>query len=385
VRWAWRLKPAEDAGEECSFKFQVDVVWKPKDNLELPDKSVPNVWSHHFKAPIGPPPLVELAAKGFYVPLGAGAVALGAGAYPRRRRRDGIEEAAAEVENPVVEEEVNSTVYAPTDAQPGDAFLVQVFVHLLEQAEALDEIAREADEQSRRRITSRLKQKIKRGTELAFHLSMPGLDIDEPAQSCVWEGEPAWVQFGVTVPPDHKPKNIIGTVIVSENTIPLGHLKFKFRIGGEVVEGGTAVRNQPSVAASLIRYKQAFISYASKDREEVLKRVQMLNLAKIKFFQDLLTLEPGDSWEHLIYKYIDESDVFFLFWSQAASESKWVKKEVAYAISRKAASDEAPPEIVPVIIEGPPPAKPPEELSYLHFNDKFIYFINTKEAGGAKQ
>lgn len=382
VNWMWRVKPAADAGEECSFMFRVDVVWKPRD-AKLPEKIHENVWSHQpFKVPVGPPLPVELADKGFPVPLGAGAVALGVGAYPRRRRREEIGETAADAVEAAVEDEVSSTVYSPAEAQPGDAFLVQVFIHLLEQAEGLDEIAKEADEEARRRITSKLKQKIKRGTELAFHLSMPGLEIDEPAQSCVWEGEPVWVQFAVTVPPDHKPKNIIGTVIVSENTIPLGHLKFKFRIGGAVAEGVPAMSSQPSVAANLIRYKQAFISYASKDRGEVLKRVQMLNVVKLKFFQDLLTLEPGDSWEHLIYKYIDESDVFFLFWSQAASESDWVKKEVAYAIRRKAASEEAPPEIVPVIIEGPPAAKPPEELSHLHFNDKFIYFMNTKDSRG---
>jgi hypothetical protein len=105
----------------------------------------------------------------------------------------------------------------------------------------------------------------------------------------------------------------------------------------------------------------------------------MLNLTKIKFFQDLLTLEPGDSWEKLLYDYIDKSDVFFLFWSTAASESEWVRKEVEYAIKRKTGHEETGPEIIPVIIEGPPPARPPADLSFLHFNDKLIYFINTRE------
>jgi len=375
VKWVWRVKPADDVVETCSFIFRVDVVWKPKDDAKLPEIAHANRWTHEpFKVPVGLPPPVALAEKSFPVPLGAGAVALGVGASRRRRRKEETGEAA-------VEDEVSSTVYSPTEAQPGDAFLVQVFVHLLDQAEGLDEIAKEADEEAKRRITSKLKQEIKRGTELAFHLLMPGLEIDEPVQSCIWEGEPAWVQFAVTVPPDHKPKNIIGTVIVSENTIPLGHLKFKFKIGGAVDEAEPAVSTQPSAAASLIRYKQAFISYASKDRGEVLKRVQMLNGLKLKFFQDLLTLEPGDSWEQLIYKYIDESDVFFLFWSKAASESVWVKKEIAYAIKRKAASEDAPPEILPVPIEGPPLVKPPEELSHLHFNDKFLYFINTRDTG----
>ena len=42
------------------------------------------------------------------------------------------------------------------------------------------------------------------------------------------------------------------------------------------------------------RYHFAFISYASKDRDEVLRRVQLLASVGIDYFQDLLSLEPGD-------------------------------------------------------------------------------------------
>ena len=50
-------------------------------------------------------------------------------------------------------------------------------------------------------------------------------------------------------------------------------------------------------------------------------------------------------------------------------------KEVRYAIERHAGHEMAPPEIVPVMIEGPPPVAPPPELKDLHFNDRFLYFI----------
>ena len=123
------------------------------------------------------------------------------------------------------------------------------------------------------------------------------------------------------------------------------------------------------------RYEYAFISYASPDRSEVLKRVQMLSRFHIDFFQDLLTLEPGERFEEAIYESIDRSDVFFLFWSTAARDSKSVMKEIRYALERKGLDAFAAPEIVPVIIEGPPPVPPPAELKDIHFNDRFIYFI----------
>ena len=51
-------------------------------------------------------------------------------------------------------------------------------------------------------------------------------------------------------------------------------------------------------------------------------------------------------------------------------------KEVRDAMERKGGDEFAEPEIVPVIIEGPPAAAPPPELQHLHFNDTFIYFIS---------
>jgi len=64
------------------------------------------------------------------------------------------------------------------------------------------------------------------------------------------------------------------------------------------------------------------------------------------------------------------TSVIFLFWSSAARKSKWVKRELEYALARKEGNDTAPPEIIPIIIEGPPPPKPPEILSHLHFSEK---------------
>jgi hypothetical protein len=378
VKWGWRLKPADSVGNEASFRFEVDVVWKAKIPGSLPDVVRSNVWrSDAFEVRIGPPPSVTAATYGSPVLAAGGFVALGFGARRRRKLLGDEQDYQTTGADEELEEEVISSVYAPGQASPGNSFLVQVFAHLAEDAGALEAIAREADEDARRRISGQLQKTIRRGTVLTFNLAMPGLEIDAPAQSCVWSGQPALVQFGVTVPKDCERKDIVALVIVCENSVPIGHLRFKFKI----VDQTLPVAPVPTQVGKASRYKQAFISYASVDRAEVLKRVQMLNSLKLKFFQDLLTLEPGDEWEKLIYQYIDQSDVFFLFWSQAASESPWVKKEIHYAMHRKSDQDENAPEIVPVIIEGPPPAKPPSELNFLHFNDKFIYFIKTSEAG----
>jgi hypothetical protein len=383
-KWVWRLKPnaAMKEGAVASFSFEVNVTWQAK-TTEVKTVENSGVWrNNRFDVPVGPPAGQVTAARvGSPVFAAGGVVTIGT-SKRRRKKRKGAPEDEADEDEPETEDEVSGTVYAPSQAAQGDSFLVQVFIHLPEQAAALDELARAADEDSRRRISSKLQKKIKRGTELTFHLQMPGLAVDDDVQSAVWQGEPLCIQFGVSVPEACAPRNILGTVIVSEESVPVGHLRFKFKITGvqsPVGEQEETSHAEPEPAGHLTRFQQAFISYASRDRQEVLKRVQMLNVAKIKFFQDLLTLEPGDEWEKLLYDYIDKSDVFFLFWSKAAAESEWVKREVEYAIKRRADKNLPDPEIIPVIIEGPPPAAPPKELGELHFNDKLIYFINTRE------
>ena len=273
------------------------------------------------------------------------------------------------------DEEVRCTVFAPYEAAPRDAFLVQAFAHLAEQEHLLSEIAKQASRDTNVRGSATLGD-VARGEKLGFELEMPGLVIDEPSQSLDWLGKPAAVTFGVTVPETFQPGGINCKLTVSRRGVPMGHIKFNFKItAAPQVAKETTLTSHPNFVA----YKLAFISYASADRSEVMKRVQMLDLAKIRYFQDLLSLEAGKEWEPLIYRYIDECDVFYLFWSTAAKKSKWVKKEVERALKRKGDKFDAPPEIMGIPIEGPPPVKPPRSLASIFFDSKFLYFINPKD------
>ena len=275
------------------------------------------------------------------------------------------------------DEDVCCTVFAPYEATPGDAFLVQAFAHLAEQAPLLTEIAKQADRDTAKRGSEKLGE-ITRGEKLGFYLEMPGLEIDAASQSLDWLGEIASLEFGVSVSETFKPRSINCKLSVSRHGVPVGHVKFNFKVSAVVPQAAVTDAGL-NAHRDFTLYKLAFISYASADRSEVMKRVQMLDLAKIKYFQDLLSLEAGEQWEPAIYRYIDECDVFFLFWSTAAKNSKWVEKEVQRALNRKADEFDAPPEIMGVPIEGPPPVPPPPYLDSIHFDSKFLYFINPKD------
>ncbi|HEX6185075.1 MAG TPA: toll/interleukin-1 receptor domain-containing protein [Pyrinomonadaceae bacterium] len=299
---------------------------------------------------------------------------------PEETERPQWEEAeAGSVEETPAPEEVFCSVYAPRLAAPGDEILVQAFAHLRRQEQEAADMAAAADPEAAKVGDRRLNEQVAEGERLGFHLTMRGAEIDVPDQEFVWRREVLAAQFGVYFPETSKPREVVGTVIVTKGDVPVGHVKFTLRVvTREQKESAGSVAVERSGDYS--PYRQAFVSYASKDREKVLPRVQALAAAGIDVFQDFIGLEPGERWERGLYKHIDRCDVFFLFWSQAASDSKWVLEEAKYARARQEGKDDRPPEIIPIIIEGPPPVKPPPELNFLHFNDKYIYLLKGVEA-----
>ena len=276
---------------------------------------------------------------------------------------------------------VNCSVFAPASVVRPGWLIVQVFAHRPDQTEVVKGLAEELDNETQRRGFHSLELEIKRGTRLRVHLHVPGIDFDTPIQDIFWIGRPNYVAFTTLVPVERAIGNVVGTVTISRDGIPVGSIKYKNTKVDNRASPSTpkTLRGQPVVTSR--RYSRAFISYASADRPEVLKRVQMLRLAHIRYFQDLLQLEPGDRWERKLYHHIDKCDLFLLFWSTKAKESRWVLDEVRYAPKRQGGDILAPPELIPVIIEGPPIPNPPDELSaHLHFNDYLLYFLIKAES-----
>ncbi|MFH1330146.1 MAG: toll/interleukin-1 receptor domain-containing protein [Actinomycetota bacterium] len=264
---------------------------------------------------------------------------------------------------------VDCTVFAPSRAAPSETFLVQVLAHRPEREEDARRIAEEADEGSRRAGSVSLGTELEAGSVLTIELVLPGLTVDEPVQTLTWRGRTDSTAFGVSVPSGASPGPVVGRVLVSQASVPIGIIRFKLRI-----VGGRQQADDREPIGEAHRYRQAFISYASPDRSEVLRRVAMLRLVGIRCFQDVLSLDPGEPWERRLYESIDHSDVLFLFWSTAARDSEWVTREWRYGLERKGEEF-----IRPVIIEGPPFPQPPPELAHLNFADSIQCFVAASE------
>lgn len=271
-------------------------------------------------------------------------------------------------------EPVDAAVFCPPTVGRATAFLVQVFLYPPALAEVARAEAHAADAGAERRGVLSLPLDVPRGTRIDLRLEMPGLRVDEPDTVLVWRGTLTAAQFDVAVPVDAALGTVIGRIQFSIAGVPAGTLRFRVTVAALAT-----CETARAAEVAVRRYRRAFVSYSSKDRAEVLRRVQAFRIAGLSVFQDFLDLEPGDRWEHELYREIDDCDVLLLFWSRAAAVSPWVAKEIDYALARKQGQDDRPPDIQPVPIEGPPIPTPPEKLRHLHFNDALLAHIATAQ------
>jgi hypothetical protein len=269
-------------------------------------------------------------------------------------------------------EPVDTAVFCPPIVACGSTFLVQVFLYSPSSAKDVELEARQADEAAERRGTYSLPLDIPSGTRVDLRLEMPTLIVEEPDSLLLWRGRTTGAQFEVRVPADLTDPQAIGRVRIAVSGIPVGTLLFQLSV--------SSLASRPaSIEARQLRarrYRKAFTSYSSKDRAEVLRRVQAFKIAGIEVFHDILDLDPGERWKKSLYHEIDNCDVFLLFWSNSAAASEWVGKEIDYALALKNGDEDQPPDIQPVPIEGPPIAPPPECLKNLHFNDALLAQIH---------
>jgi hypothetical protein len=270
-----------------------------------------------------------------------------------------------------IEEIVECSVFGPPAAPPGKTILIQVFLHLANQAERASFLATTMDASAKLKGTKSLDLPIKRGARVEITFSANGLTVDEPVQSVVWQGEPTFCQFQATIPAGTSGQSFLPVVRVSVDGKLIGRIAFSLSSD----DAASQPRSEPLGDHAKL-YQYAFVSYASKDRKEVLKRVQMLEVLKTKFFQDILSLGPGDRWEKKLYENIDRCDLFLLFWSQAAKDSRWVLKEAEYALAHQQKNPGSVPDLVPVVLEQN--VLPPPNLSAFHFNDRISYLISRK-------
>jgi TIR domain len=278
----------------------------------------------------------------------------------------------------LVTDSVSCAVYSPPQWEGGTTELVQICVYLKEDLNTVETESLAVDPMARRLRAQVLGVDLSRNTRLSITLSLdPPCDISPSLASVIWRGEAISVSFAVKILPVLRRVRALGTVEIrlDRSAAPIGVLHFRV----ELVPQGTRTESVTRPLGEVARLTESvFVSYASEDRSEVLRRVQGLKALGIQFFQDILNLAPGQRWAQELWRLIDQSDVFLLCWSSAARKSEWVRKEYLQANTTSSRSSDKRPHIAILPLEGPPPPEPPPELAHLHFSDDLLYAIKVE-------
>jgi len=268
---------------------------------------------------------------------------------------------------------VHFTVSSPPTTQPGKQIIVDVWSHLERQrAEVIHRV-----EQSR--ISTDLPPvirqkgpfKIERGTILMVRLKFPELNVEPTEDTILWEGEIGNASFVVHVPLETSEGIKTGLVTIHwEGGFQIARVPLQLLISNNVV-------SSKPIEHSFNNISNAFASYASEDGDDVLARIQGMQkvMPSLNVFYAEAELHSGEHWQDRLRQEILKRDVLYLFWSEAASRSKWVEWEWQCGYSERGIDfiDPCPlvsPEVVP----------PPKELAdKLHFNDWILAFMRNQK------
>jgi len=258
--------------------------------------------------------------------------------------------------------DVYFSVYAPSSLIPDTSFILYIWAYLSEQKSEMEDSIEEGFE--KRTEKGPIKAEI--GDQFQVYLELPKpFKVEDNTDRINWYRKVTNATFAITVPKKIKSKTYLGHVKIFYDGIQLLRLDFTLKIGEQLEKLTDLTQNTK-------RLEKLFASYSSKDRNEVLKRVQGIrSIPGLEVFLDCLSLRQGDDWEKMIGKNILDSDLFLLFWSTSASKSKAVEKEWKFALKSHGLDF-----IQPVPLEPPKVTPPPKQLSSKHFNDLSLIALN---------
>ncbi|OQB87438.1 MAG: Chaperone protein DnaK [Planctomycetes bacterium ADurb.Bin126] len=260
---------------------------------------------------------------------------------------------------------VHFSVTSPPAATAGQVVLVDVWAHLKAQRAEVIQQAEQAAADGKVLIRTKGPIKIARGIVLTVRLCVPDFHVEPQEDWILWEGEIGNAQFSVSVPADAAAGPKLGTASIFAQGLRIAQVLF-------TVEVGAKAAPETRTPSKEVQHRSAFISYSSEDEDTVLTAIQALQkgIPDLNVFYAEASLRSGDKWQDRLLEEIKARDVMYLFWSQAASRSRWVEWEWRTALRERGIQF-----IDPFPLVHPRDVPPPGELAdQLHFNDWVLAF-----------
>ena len=240
---------------------------------------------------------------------------------------------------------VEFLILAPAAAPRGSVFRIYVQLNNFD-FERMDE------QQSEMSEFGSIVTSIRADEIVGLSLQCSALFIDAPFQALNWDQESHIVVFNVRADNDEMSRHSDNTVFITIGGYPIGAIDFNISLyGAKTPAMKPEIRQNKRLTVDdvarytrglvladkgfrAVRFSRAFISYSRHNTTEVLNFCQGLDVRGVQIDMDVHNFRAGEAWDTQAKELIDNCDVFFLMWSEEASQSEAVNKELEYALSR---------------------------------------------------
>ena len=279
-----------------------------------------------------------------------------------------------DVTAPVVDDDVQFTVYRPRSVHPEEWRRLLVFAHKTEPFEShgvrvdpIQQVAQEADALLGHEASSYVQvaqdsdADLPRGTTIRFVPDVEGVQFNPPVREFSWQLPVHREEFLFRAARHLQGRVAHGLLSVYLGTVLIADVSLSIR-----VDSGSSESDPEPVPAS--RYRKIFASYSHLDAAIVENVGRVMAAIGDEFMRDVDSLRSGQIWSSQLEDYIRDCDVFQLYWSSNSMSSDLVSNEWHYALGLN-----RPGFIRPVYWEKPRPVSPernlpPPELDRLHFS-----------------
>gem|GEM_PF-1726104 len=233
-------------------------------------------------------------------------------------------------------DKVYFSVYHPREVLPGNHYGIVFYAHIeralkeIEQdiKKIFEELVGKTDAPKR----SKLSAMIKEGTTITVVAECDELDFNPATSSKRWEGPFARFLFDLAVPKSLRAGTLFMRFSVQILGIEIAQVKFAIEVT-EKSQIRLGVNDYSSKQGEL--YKKIFLSYSPKDREAVDAYRSVFQSFSGDIFIDSNSIDWLGERNQALPKVVEESDVFYLFWSQNASASPGVRQDFETAIQHR--------------------------------------------------
>ena len=235
---------------------------------------------------------------------------------------------------PSPREQVAFTSHYPREVelQVWDRLLVFIALDTEKAAAQVEALAEERLQHRRdgyRAATTSKAASLRRKTRLTIVPELAGFRLDPASITTEWIDDVQCYDFRLRAEDSSFGRAVNGRIAILEGPVLRGEIPLSIFVRG--------VRQPPlgtdhMVKAHVSGYRNTFASYSHKDEQVVRAYEAIAESTGDRFLRDVRTLRAGEEWDPKLLKLIDQADVFQLFWSKHAAESRAVEREWRHAL-----------------------------------------------------